>query len=189
MEKNIFKKILKLQNVAEIFEKIKTSKNTQHWKNDLYTELSFKRKHYENIISDKAFLKIGVVGNFSSGKSLFINSLLGIDLLGVNVNPSTSKITKITKGKGSDCKYFVKSTEENDEVLKEISKDEFNKFSYRKNGEKIQNSSYEKNIKHFEVHIDNHILNYVEIYDTPGFSSDSVQDDLITKKSTPLPIS
>jgi len=106
MDENINEKIQRLYNVAEVYEEIKTY-NILEFDDDFYTNFSFKKKHYEDILSDNAFLKIGVIGNFSSGKSLFINSILGIDLLGVDVLPSTSKITKIKKGKGSGCKYFV----------------------------------------------------------------------------------
>lgn len=185
MENKVHSILQRLNNVADIYYYIKAN-DLFKLKSDFSTNLSFKNKHYEDILSDNAFLNIGVIGNFSSGKSLFINSILGIELLGVDVLPATSKITKIKKGKESGRKYFLIKEDPNNkknEISTEIDAEKYEKYSFRKEGEINQNSSFVKGIRRFEIHIDNPILDYINIYDTPGFSSDSEQDDELTKES------
>ncbi len=53
---------------------------------------------------------ICVLGNYSTGKSTFINSLIGSEILPSGIEPSTAKVYKITRAKYSDrasikCRY------------------------------------------------------------------------------------
>ncbi len=118
-------------------------------------------------------VKVAVIGNFSSGKSSFINSLLGADICPVKVNPTTSAVTKFIYGD-----------------IEEI-------FQIDKNGnkKKIDKEQYlnlcQHNVKtmektkgfFFEYRYPSPILKNIELYDTPGFENkENPQDEQITRE-------
>ena len=66
--------------------KVKELKDIQRQLRDLILKL-------ERIYHKEEPLRIGVFGEFSAGKSMFINSLLGEALLWTDVIPSTAKVS------------------------------------------------------------------------------------------------
>lgn len=133
---------------------------------DKAAEIREKEKKYRDqqrdITYDWKVLKICVAGDFSSGKSTFINSLLGEELLGMDINPSTAKTTALTYG--PELRFF-KFIENNPERI-EISKEEFDKFSVKNEDRKVKDD-----IDHFEVTLPNDLLKRINLYDTPGFNT------------------
>jgi len=121
-------------------------------------------------------LIIGVVGGFSTGKSSFINSLLGEESLGVKVEPATAKITQLVYGEKTTYKRILKNGD-----VQKISSKEYKKYSIHDHSIKTKNNTFDE-IDHFQISIDNKYLQKVNIIDTPGFSSISKKDDSLTKK-------
>ena len=138
------------------------------------TEKKFRNKQRE-ITNDLKVLKICVAGDFSSGKSTFINSLLGEELLGMDINPSTAKITALIYG--PELRFF--KFNENDPEKIEISKEDYHELSVKKGARKNEDS-----IDHFEITLPNDLLKRINLYDTPGFNTakDSNVDESLTFK-------
>ena len=116
-------------------------------------------------------LMVGIVGGFSTGKSTFINSLLREEILGVDIKPATAQITELVYGSEKKI-YKILS----DESLEEISYDDYKRWSLHNNEEVLN-----EKINGFRVVYPSDILNNITIIDTPGFSSQSKDDDLITE--------
>jgi len=111
--------------------------------------------------------KIGVIGEFSTGKSTLINSILGRELLPASFIPTTNQITYI---KGGD-KNYVQVTGDND--TKEVLSSE--------NIVKLSNNSQDKSI---DIVINNQFTDEYTIIDTPGTNdpsrfSDEIVFDLV----------
>ncbi|MCF7740150.1 MAG: dynamin family protein [Candidatus Marinimicrobia bacterium] len=117
-------------------------------------------------------LRIGIVGEFSAGKSSLINSLIGDEILGTNINPTTSIISKLKYGKE---KKFV--------AVKDSKKKYINQETYDKLSSHInKNGSQNKKIDHFEIFYPNKKLKQFEIFDTPGYNSIKDKDNNHLKK-------
>jgi len=135
-------------------------------------ELDFKQAQ-EDINQDCEVLKICVAGEFSSGKSTFINSLLGEELLGMDICPSTAKVTALSYG--PDVRFFKFHKRGRNKT--EITKEEFNKYS-QKNEDHVPDND----VSYFELTYPCEFLKQIILYDTPGFSTamDSEVDDKMT---------
>jgi len=115
-----------------------------------------------------------VAGSFNSGKSAFINSLLGDDICPVRGNPTTSAVTTIKHGKLAIYEILE------DEKKRIISKEQYSEMVTHKSGEADKTASGRHE---FEVNHPAEILKHVILVDTPGFHSkkDNPYDDEITK--------
>src|SRR5690554_3101793 len=120
-------------------------------------------------------LQVGVVGSFSTGKSSFINSLLGEELLGVKIMPATAKITKLVYGAQFRILKILTSGK-----VEQITKDEYGQYSVHEK-ENLADETYGE-IDHFKIEYNNPILSKINLIDTPGFSSTSKDDDKLTKR-------
>ncbi len=116
-------------------------------------------------------VNVVVVGNFSSGKSTFINSILGKSICPMKVNPTTSCITK----------FVYSDTEEiillNNGSRKPIDiKKYHNLAQYDFNKENAGEGNYR-----FEYKYPSNVLRNISLYDTPGFeNSSNIRDEKIT---------
>jgi ribosome biogenesis GTPase A len=115
-------------------------------------------------------VKVAVIGNFSSGKSTFINSILGKSICPMHVNPTTSTVTKFVYGEEEEI-YIIKDSER-----KKISKEEYFNLVQHKIG-KVKSKKFYK----FEYKYPSDVLRNIELYDTPGFENPkNPNDDIIT---------
>lgn len=112
----------------------------------------------------KDLIQVGFLGEFSSGKSSLINSLLKRDLLQTALKPTTKAITHILFDKKTSAgfvpseNYYIKQNDE----FEEISKSKF---------ESYQLGDGEREL-FVRLEIDSDILNdEFEFIDTPGISS------------------
>jgi small GTP-binding protein len=104
---------------------------------------------------DKKLLKVGIVGNFNSGKSSLLNALFNTDFP-VRNNPTTSTVTNI---KHSDDK----NTEITDENGNVISKNDYDKLVDLDSSDiKSRRFNFPVNALHFKG---------IEFSDTPGFGN------------------
>lgn len=117
-------------------------------------------------------LELAVIGNFSSGKSTFINSLLGKKICPMAVNPTTSIITKFFYGEIEEI-YLVESGNK-----QKISFEEYQNVCQHIIGKESKKES-------FEVHYcyPEHFLKTITLYDTPGFNNPKNDlDQLLTER-------
>lgn len=126
-------------------------------------ELAFKLLT-DYIMEETGTVELAVIGNFSIGKSTFINSLFCKRICPTAVNPTTSTITKFLYGEIEEI-YLIKENSKK-EVCQHII------------GKKTNSESFEI---HYYYPFD--ILKSITIYDTPGFNNpQNDTDQLITEK-------
>ena len=117
-------------------------------------------------------VKVAVIGNFSSGKSSFINSLLGAEVCPVKVNPTTSSVTKFVYGDSEEI-FLIEEKRK-----KPISREEY----YSKCQHEITNMERSR-AYFFEYRYPSPVLKNIELYDTPGFDNKkNPQDEKITEE-------
>lgn len=135
-----------------------------------------------NVIADKQndrLLNISVIGEFSTGKSSFINALVGYELLAINAMQGTTVAITIiefdkefsitiydAQGKVSALRY---------ESIQRV-RDELHKYT--------TDPSYAKQISHIKVTLPSEILkNGFRIIDTPGTNSLELWHEEITMRA------
>lgn len=176
-----------LKKILDSYEKILQSQFIQldetlhtrlkeHLERQEELEDEYKEKFERLTDGEFSRLEIGVVGTFNAGKSTFINSLLGEELLKMDATPSTAKISRIQYG-------------ENFELFKKLKNGQFTKVS-REEFELISNHNEvqkqeEDDIDHFLINHPSDKLKRFVFVDTPGFSSAAAEDDNLTKKCIP----
>ncbi|KIL43137.1 dynamin family protein [Jeotgalibacillus campisalis] len=135
-------------------------------------------------LADNSFL-ITVVGEFSRGKSTFINALLGEKVLPSLVRPTTAILNKITYNEEPNVKLVFHDGESPRQIsvlqLKELNvprePDESDADSVQEHQQKMNEIN---RIKHAEIGYPNSLFKAgVEIYDTPGVNDlDKSREDL-----------
>lgn len=119
-------------------------------------------------------LRIAVLGQFNRGKSSFINTLLGLEVLPISVLPITSVPTVITHGsknvctiKFSDDKENLKVEENTDDIVNLLSD-----YVSEKN-----NPKNSKNVSGVTVSTKSNFLHHgTVLIDTPGFGSTNIHN-------------
>ncbi|RXJ02223.1 hypothetical protein DS745_07485 [Anaerobacillus alkaliphilus] len=136
---------------------------------------------------EKETFMLTIVGEFSRGKSTFINALLGANVLPSKVKPTTAMITKIQYAETPTYSLMFRSPDEPTRVLEEA---EFKKMSAPREAdeddpEDVQRFQEEmiifKEISMAEIGYPNHFCEAgIEIYDTPGTNDIDVAREEIT---------
>ena len=114
-------------------------------------------------------VNIAVVGQFSSGKSTFLNTLLGEEILPTGIVPVTAKVTKIEWAPFSLLKIVLN---DDSEILREVSTLQ----SYTDQRTKI------KSVRNLTIFNSAEILKKVSFSDTPGLNSRSKSDTAETMR-------
>jgi len=110
-------------------------------------------------------LKLAILGEFSAGKSTFINRLIGMDILPTGVIPITSVVTVLEYGKEEKVEIIYQS-HDGSQVTKQY--EGYSKlFDFQKSKQE-DNDLLE--VKEIRVFIKNDILKTFHIIDTPGFN-------------------
>lgn len=112
-------------------------------------------------------LQIAVIGQFSSGKSTFLNALLGQSILPTGVTPITSKVCKICYGEEYVLEVLYKDGRR---FLHDV---EFFHSLNRQNSEDID---------YFCLYAPLLFLKGMNFLDTPGFNSQNIEDTLVTQR-------
>lgn len=129
-------------------------------------------------LADERF-NLVIIGEFSRGKSTFINALLGRSILPASANPTTNIISKIVYGKQPKYVLFYKDGKQQEiskeafDLIKAQTEDKPDKFSLLKD--------FVGKLKHEESHVDfgnidhaeisyplSFCENQVDVVDTPG---------------------
>ena len=114
-------------------------------------------------------MEVAIVGQFSSGKSTFLNALLSKDVLPTGITPVTSKVNYINYGK----KYRLKVTYHN-------GAHEYHSLDLISN---FTDQRYTiEDIKYITLYAPMEILKDISFVDTPGLNSQSDNDTQVTKK-------
>lgn len=157
------------RGLESIFEKLDKLKN----------RLEFVQRTYQRVKHKEEPLKIGILGEFSAGKSMFVNSLLGENLLGVDIAPKTARVTLIKYGDQIRF-YGIRTLNDVNVEKEELSQEEYNKLANK--GDSSDHLLNASDYDYFEIHFPSEILRLVNILDTPGFSETYENLDNITIK-------
>jgi len=114
-------------------------------------------------------MEVAIVGQFSSGKSTFLNALLSKDVLPTGITPVTSKVNFINYGE----EYKLKVTYNN-------GSDEF--YALDAISQFTDQRENVEDIKYLTLYAPMDILKDLTFVDTPGLNSQSLDDTRITKK-------
>lgn len=150
-----------IDNAIKLIQKI--IENKYIVENNLYHDVF--KKIIERL-EDKTF-KLAVVGEFSSGKSTFLNALIGKDILKHGAQETTATITEIKNEKTKDDKTIFDVLYSNETVEKNIDIEKLK--DYTTTSSTVH--SVAENIA--KVTIKNHFLDYegeLSVIDTPGLN-------------------
>lgn len=120
-------------------------------------------------------LMIMVMGEFSTGKSTFINAMVGEEVTAVNATPTTAVITKLCYG--TQDKILVHFT---DGTEKEFESSSFKQLT-AKTGKDNEDKTHEE-IEYVERQMPLDMLQYVTIIDSPGLNDINEKHSDTTKK-------
>lgn len=136
-------------------------------------------------------LKIAIVGQFSSGKSSFINALLGGDILPSGVTPVTAKVCEISYGENlgsaisqnnpQDTNHLKNSSQN---LPKNLLQNLLIEVHYKDSSIKLKPLAYlhqidsieNATISHFKLQAPIELLKNITFLDTPGFNSQNQID-------------
>ncbi len=121
----------------------------------LVDHLAAQREHRDGV----GLLTVAVVGDFNSGKSTFINALLGKDLCPVGEEPTTSSVT-----------HFIHGAKERiEQQLSDGERKPLKKSEYRSLVRHDKMGDREPYVFHISVNAP--ILEHIRLVDTPGFNA------------------
>lgn len=115
-------------------------------------------------------MEVAIVGQFSSGKSTFLNALLSKDILPTGITPVTSKVIYINYGVEHKLRVTYRSGVHEYRPIEDIAL-----FS----DQRVQNMD---DIKYLSVYAPVELLKEMSFVDTPGLNSQSQEDTQSTKK-------
>jgi ribosome biogenesis GTPase A len=114
-------------------------------------------------------MKVAITGQFSSGKSTFLNALLAKDILPTGVTPVTSKVNYIRYGDDFRLKVVFNNGSEEFHSIENIK-------SFTDQRGKVEDIAY------LTLYAPLEILKEVVFVDTPGLNSQSDADTQVTQK-------
>lgn len=182
LSKNIYEFIDDISFFCDIYDHLKENDSSDQWSETLeeikrLEKIAFNMLGSEHSITNGNIkVQVAVVGDFSSGKSSFINSLLGENICPVKVQPTTSSITKFMYG--DKIRITQKKTgnisSETSDI--EIPIDRYKEMSQHKSNTKTE-------VHNFDFYYPFEGFRDIVLYDTPGFNNpENKIDDRITRK-------
>ena len=136
---------------------------------DFFPSVQLKMLFQKLLRRSKYPMEVAIVGQFSSGKSTFLNALLSKDVLPTGITPVTSKVNFINYGE----EYKLKVTYNN-------GSDEF--YALDAISQFTDQRENVEDIKYLTLYAPMDILKDLTFVDTPGLNSQSLDDTRITKK-------
>ena len=107
---------------------------------------------------------IAVVGEFKTGKSTFLNALMGLGILPMDIVPATATLNRIRYGQERRVEIHFRDGTTRTIGIEEMSKDV---TKIHDDGELA------RTVKQAVIYYDSpYLLNKVELYDTPGLNDD-----------------
>ena len=105
-------------------------------------------------------LTVAVVGDFNSGKSTFINALLGRKLCPVGAEPTTASVT-----------YFIHGDRERYELERDGTRTSIERGQFLSIVRHSKSKVEDREANVFHVSIDSPVLEHIRLVDTPGFNA------------------
>ena len=154
--------LLKLRSVRDQFadagldcSSVELAEQLAILEDSLVDHLAAQREHRDGV----GLLTVAVVGDFNSGKSTFINALLGKDLCPVGKEPTTSSVT-----------HFIHGDKERiEQRLSDGKRKPLKKSEYRSLVRHDKMGDEEPYVFHISVNAP--ILEHIRLVDTPGFNA------------------
>lgn len=115
-------------------------------------------------------MEVAITGQFSSGKSTFLNALLSKDILPTGITPVTSKVNFINYGPEYKLRVTYKNGAQEYHGIENIST-----FTDQREDEV-------DDIKYLSIYAPMNILKDISFVDTPGLNSQSLSDTQTTQK-------
>jgi len=121
-------------------------------------------------------VNVAVMGEFSAGKSTFINKLLSINALPVSIMPKTATVTRIVYGQTPkvEITYDIGG-----EVVEQV-KEGYDCLRELQQAKKVDDPLFFKeidSIREVRVYVDHPLLKRFTIIDTPGFNHNDKMDE------------
>jgi small GTP-binding protein len=121
------------------------------------------------VIRAKEPMRVAITGQFSSGKSTFLNALLSKNILPTGITPVTSKVNYIRFGDELKIKINYNDGREEFQSVENIAK-----FTDQR--------GVVEEIEFLTLYVPLELLKTVEFVDTPGLNSQSASDTTTTQK-------
>ena len=121
------------------------------------------------VIRAKEPMRVAITGQFSSGKSTFLNALLAKNILPTGITPVTSKVNYIRFGDELKIKINYNDGREEFQSVENIAK-----FTDQR--------GVVEEIEYLTLYVPLELLKTVEFVDTPGLNSQSSSDTTTTSK-------
>ena len=150
--------LLKARQSIDILKQNNIAMLNNYYNNNYLTLLG---KHQQDAKNKNDLPKIAIVGQYSCGKSMFINSLLDDDIQNIGENPVTHAITEFSYGNKTE--------------IMDINGHKYTKSAYK--------ALKDNKIKEFSIKYKSKFLEHVNILDTPGWDPPSGS---ITSSDGPL---
>lgn len=119
------------------------------------------------ITRSESTAKIAVIGQFSSGKSTFLNALLGEEILPSGITPLTAKVCEISYGLQKELSVYFKD-----------GKIRIMPLGFLNEVDEILNTK----IDFFKITLPLDLLKNLTFLDTPGFNSNRENDTKVTNE-------
>lgn len=103
-KKKVLKKEKSENNIASVVNALQEVRNSEYVKNIYLFEHDFQRI-IDRLLDDS--FRLAVVGEFSSGKSTFLNALIGRDLLKHGAKETTATVTEIHNKKTEESETYL----------------------------------------------------------------------------------
>ena len=133
-------------------------------------------KNLDTIIANAdSPLTLLIMGEFSTGKSTFINAIVGKEIAAVGALPTTAVITKLCYGEEDKITIYFK-----DGKSKVYGQEEFAQITSETDDSKYK--KIRKNIKYVERAMPMDILQYISLIDSPGLNALNQTHADITKE-------
>ncbi|MBW9173345.1 dynamin family protein [Clostridium estertheticum] len=136
----------------------------------MFQELNKNARDINELSKDSAVpFTVVIMGEFKTGKSTFINALLGEDCLKSDVTPATAVVTRLVYSEKRTLKAYS-----DNEQYKEYSIEMLERLSSESDpeGKKLR-----ANIHHLDVGLPNPILKDLIIVDTPGLNANPIHTE------------
>lgn len=176
-----------IEKINQIKQYIQIVKQDAEYLNDKNTVN--KLEELEGYIEDEHFNLI-VVGEFSRGKSTFVNALMGKRILPSATNPTTATLNVIENGQEEPA-YTIhyhngKIKEVSEAEFKTIIAPELISSSRTDQMEYVKEIGEIQNIKHVHIAVQNQLgMNGISIIDTPGVNDLDTRREQITYNYIP----
>lgn len=122
----------------------------------------------ERFVSANSPVTVVIAGGFSSGKSTFLNGLLGIDLLEIADGPASKMVVSIKYGP-RECYYHVTYASDDVNELKRrvITRNELKGLQLEEDEAENPSATHSE----LEIYLDSDILRSITLVDTPGLKA------------------